>query len=88
MIFYHGTSKENWQSIQQEGLLWGIRNTPSRCTYLASDLQEAVKYGEIILQIDYEPSAKEYCNNWCEGCWQHREYEPIQLSNIIVFDKH
>lgn len=24
MIFYHGTSKDNWGKIQKEGVLWGI----------------------------------------------------------------
>ena len=25
MILYHGTSKENWEKIQQEGFLYGGR---------------------------------------------------------------
>lgn len=66
MKFYHGTSEENWQKILKEGVLWGVRhvlnsdgsisttNQPSRCTYLAVDLEEAKQYGEVILEVDYD----------------------------------
>ena len=55
MIFYHGTSAENWKTIQEEGVLWGVRffegSHPSRCTYLAVDKEEALNDGEILLEV-------------------------------------
>lgn len=65
MIFYHGTSQDNWKEIQKEGILYGrryvlnndrtIHHEVSRCTYLAVDLEEAKQYGDIILQVEYDP---------------------------------
>jgi len=81
MKFYHGTSLESWGKIQKEGVLWGIRNAPSRCTYLASAREEA-KQDEVMLEVDYDPTEGCWCNNWFSEEWQHREYEPIPLSKI------
>ena len=57
MKFYHGTSKENWEAIKQEGILFGrllVNNKEvSRCTYLAVDLAEAKCYGEVVLEVEY-----------------------------------
>lgn len=87
MIFYHGTSTENWQMIKQEGLLWGKRDAPSRCTYLAENVNEAAVYGDVVLEIEYNPTDSKYCNNWSEGCWQHREYNPIPLTNVRIHNE-
>lgn len=93
MIFYHGTSKENWDAIQREGVLFGRRfivdnegNTikeVDRCTYLAVEKDEAKHYGEVVLQVVYDPFTKPRRNNYHEGCWQVRVYEPIPLSNVV-----
>lgn len=65
MIWYHGTSKDNWNKIQKEGILWGRRfvtdndgniiKEVSRCTYLTPDLEEAKQYGNVILKVEYNP---------------------------------
>ncbi len=65
MIFYHGTSEENWKDIQKEGILFGRRyitdregniiKEVDRCTYLATDLKEAKQYGNIVLKVEYNP---------------------------------
>ena len=91
MILYHGTSKKNWEKIQQEGILWGrryilnsdgsIKKEVDRCTYLAVDKEEAKQYGDVLLEVEYEPFNSKH-NNYCEGCWQVRVYEPIPLSQI------
>lgn len=91
MKFYHGTSEENWKRIQEEGILYGRRyitdgdggasHEVSRCTYLATDFEEAKCYGEVVLEVEFDPSESKH-NNYCEGCWQVRVYEPIPLSNI------
>ena len=94
MRFYHGTTEENWEKIQQEGVLLGVRHVlgvnglvskkykPSRCTFLATNLLEAKCYGDVVLEVDYDPSKNKQENNYIEGCWQVRVYEPIPLSNV------
>ena len=92
MIFYHGTSKENWDAIQQEGVLWGRRfvvdnnGNPireiDRCTYLAVDREEAEQYGDVVLKVEYNPFTNPKHNNYIEDCWQVRVYEPIPLTNV------
>ena len=92
MIFYHGTNKEAWTEIQREGVLWGRRwitdndetkiKEVDRCTYLAVDLEEAKYYGDVVLQVEYDPMKPGAKNNYCEGCWQVRVYEPIPLHDI------
>ena len=81
MKFYHGTTKENWKKIQKEGVLWGVRDAPMRCTYLAVDKDEAKCYGDIILEIEYTPK-KGKMNNYIDDCWQFRVYEPIPTDCI------
>lgn len=91
MIFYHGTTKDNWEKIQEEGILFGrryvlnndgtINREVSRCTYLAIDLEEAKCYGEVVLEVEYNPLNSKH-NNYQEGCWQVRVYEAIPLENI------
>lgn len=94
MTFYHGTSKEAWEKIQQEGVLYGRRfivddegnviKEVNRCTYLAVDVEEAMHYGDIILKVEYDAISHRKKNNYIEGCWQIRVYEPIPLSQVHV----
>lgn len=88
MKFYHGTSRENWIAIQNEGILFGrllVNNKEvSRCTYLAVDLAEAKCYGEVVLEVEYDPYKHKKMNNYIEDCWQLRVYEPIPLTDIKV----
>lgn len=95
MIFYHGTSQESWEAIQQEGFLYGRRyitdsngkiiKEVNRCTYLATDLEEAKYYGEVVLQVEYDPKSSKH-DNYVDGCWQLRVYEPIPLSQIKLLN--
>ena len=102
MTFYHGTSEENWKEIQSEGMLFGRRfivnkkgdviKEVDRCTYLASDLNEAICYGDVVLEVEYNPynrrgnikkgKNKLPLNNYIPDGWQLRVYEPIPLENI------
>ncbi len=89
MKFYHGTSQENWEKIQAEGVLWGVRNAPSRCTYLAIKPEQAERFGAgVLLEVEYEPDnyrkdeVGNVHNHWGEGCWELRVYEPITLSKV------
>lgn len=76
-IFYHGTSEENWKKIQKSRQLFD-----GHCTYLATDKEEALCYGCVLLEIEYDPTKNPDMNNYCEDCWQFRVYEPIELSKI------
>lgn len=97
MIFYHGTSKESWSAIQKEGILYGRRyitdnngniiKEVDRCTYLAADLEEAKCYGNIVLQVEYDPTTHPNMNNYVDGCWQFRVYEPVTIENIKVMEE-
>ena len=94
MKFYHGTTEENWERIVDEGVLYGRRyivdgetRNPitelERCTYLAVDPEEANNYGDVLLEVEYNPYKKDArCNHFEEGCWQLRVYEPIEIKNI------
>ena len=102
MIWYHGTSKKNWEAILKEGILFGRRfiidkdgniiKEVNRCTYLTPDIEEAKQYGEIILEVKYNPfnekgeikkdNRKIPLNNYIPDCWQMRVYEPILIENI------
>jgi hypothetical protein len=83
MIFYHGTTENAWNKIQEEGFLFGVRKfAKSRCTYLTPDISEAKQYGEVILQVEYNPLEHPDMNNYVDGCWQLRVYEPIPLISI------
>lgn len=84
MIFYHGTTEENWKRIQEKGVLFGVREfAKSRVTYHATDIDEAKQYGEVLLQVEYNPLEHQDMNNYVDGCWQIRVYEPIKIENII-----
>lgn len=91
MVFYHGTSEENWVKIQEEGILYGRRDVldnqgkvikeVDRCTYLAVNKEEAECYGDVVLMVEYDAENRKL-NNYVEGCWQIRVYEPISIENI------
>ena len=94
MTFYHGTSEKHWKQIQDEGVLHGrrfildsvtmepVEEVPSRCTYLAVDVDEAKRYGDVILEVEYDPFLNKKRNNYTDYCWQVRVYEPIPIENI------
>jgi len=94
MIFYHGTNEEQWKAIQKEGQLFGLRTVvdengepskifkPGRCTYLAVDEEEAATYGEVVLEVEYDPDPDSGKDNYCAGCWQVRVYRAIPIDKI------
>ena len=98
MTFFHGTSEDNWKLIQEEGMLFGRRyilnddgsicREVDRCTYLATDIEEARHYGDIILQVEYDPHEHPKKNNYIDDCWQVRVYEPIPIENIRLIKYH
>ena len=111
MKFYHGTSKENWIKILNEGVLWGYnmyKNSDGteymgyRYTYLTPCIEIACKYGNVVLEIEYEPVGVngQAIDNYCfeheipeeerkKGaiCWQFSVFIPIDLKNVKRFYK-
>jgi len=89
MKFYHGTNKHGLEEANKQGFLLHKRVilekdgkpskifNPSPCTYLAVDLEEAKQYGDVILEVEYNPTENPEMNNYQKGCWQLRVYEPI-----------
>ena len=87
MKWYHGTDKEAWNRIKKEGILFGIDkfdNNAPRKTYLADSIEEAKCYGDVLLEVEYDPFINKQMNNYTPNCWQIRVYEPIPIENINV----
>lgn len=57
-----------------------------RYTYLAVDIEEAKHYGDVLLLVEYDPMKNKKQNNYMEGCWQVRVYEPIPIDNIKIVE--
>jgi hypothetical protein len=82
MIFYHGTNKHGWNETLKQGYLLHKRATKmfpnmSPCIYLATNIEEAKQYGDIILEVEYNPMVNPSKNNYQPDGWQLRVYEPI-----------
>jgi len=106
MRWYHGTTRENWNAIQKEGVLFGRRfivdndgnpiKEVSRCTYLTNILKEARCYGNVVLEVDYNPLDNKGkvrknkrgrpLNNYIPDGWQMRVYEPITIDNVKLIE--
>ena len=100
MIFYHGTSKENWEAIQREGILYGRRyilgencfplKEVDRCTYLAVDLGEAKYYGDVVLRknalMNYFHKRVEELNSPLNGVFgsTEREHCNERISELLL----
>ena len=106
MKFYHGTSKENWNKILNEGILWGYnihKNSDGteymgyRYTYLTPCIEIADKFGNVVLEVEYNPVGVngQGVDNYCfeheipeeerkNGaiCWQFSVFIPIDLKNV------
>ena len=96
MTFYHGTSEERWALIQKDGYLWGYRvhnGEPTlgyRYTYLTPDIDIAKKYGDVMLEVEYEPvgingeAIDNYGFDPPKGmtCWQFSVFVPISLNKV------
>lgn len=69
-----------------------VHHEVDRCTYLAVNKEEAEHYGTVVLKVEYNPFNRRGTvkkdkrglplNNYVEGCWQVRVYEPISIENI------
>ena len=87
MKFYHGTNEYGLKETQKQGFLLHKRANKiypnmSPCVYLTPNLEIAKKYGNIILEVEYNPNLNKDMNNYREGCEQLRVYEPIYKWSI------
>ena len=60
----------------------------SPCTYLAVEKKEAEQYGDVILEVEYDPTINPKMNNYQKDSWQLRVYEPIYINNIKITLSH
>ena len=103
MKFYHGTTEDNWNKIKEEGILYGgytFHKTNGkegyRYTYLTPDIEMAKKYGNILLEVEYNPigvgnliNSKTIDNYGLnpppgEECWQFSVFIPINIDKVKV----
>ena len=97
MKFYHGTNQQSWEAIQDEGVLWGgdtYHRTNGqmgyRYTYLSPEVEVAQIYGEVVLEVEYEPKGVGKGDNYGfdpppgQTCWQFSVFNPIPLSDIVL----
>lgn len=106
MKFYHGTSEKKWKKIQKEGILWGYnihKKTDGtkyrgyRYTYLTPFINVASEYGDVILEVEYNPIGIDGrgIDNYCfkheipkeeylnsARCWQFSVFVPIEISKV------
>jgi hypothetical protein len=87
LTFYHGLSKEKWLKTIEKGYLLHDRKSKeypnaSSVVYLTTTKKEAMCYGEVLLEVKYNPFKNPKLNNYQNDCWQLRVYEQIELSNI------
>lgn len=68
----------------------------SRCTYLTNVLKEAKCYGDVVLEVEYNPFNKNGrikkdkrgrpLNNYNPDSWQMRVYEPIMIDDVKLIE--
>lgn len=85
MYFYHGMSRADWEFTKDQGFLLHPRGDKmSPCVYLATSQEAAERYGEILIEVEYDPYKNPGQNNYHPDAWQCRVYERIPLSNVKV----
>jgi len=100
MKCYHGTTRENWEKIQKEGVLWGVteaytdgkKHVGPRYTYLSPEIEvaEAIN-SEVILEVDYKPTGIRGIDNYGfdpppgQTCWQFSVFIPISIDKVKIF---
>lgn len=85
--FWHGMSEESWKQTKEQGFLLHARATKespnmSPCTYLAVNRAEAEQYGEVVVEVIYDPLKNSDMNNYQKDAWQLRVYEKIPIKNV------
>lgn len=82
-IWYHGTTREAWEQIVKDGFLWGKpKNSNRRFTYLAREKEEANLYGEVTIQVNYNPEDDLENNNYTPECLDMKVSSQISISRL------
>jgi len=81
MRLYHGTSDDKYQKALNNGFIGGFGKDR---IWLSTDKREAIHYGNTVVRVEYNPFLHPNKNNYCDGCWQLRVYEPIYDFKKIV----
>lgn len=87
MKFYHGTSYETWEKIQEEGILYGKSDKNDfRSTHLSFNPEMAECFGDVVLEVEYDPTVNPYKNtySYSDG-FAIRVEEAIPLENITFY---
>lgn len=87
-VFYHGTTEEKWQKIQDEGCLFGV-GLSYRYTYLSEERSVAEAYAKpVLLEVTYVPVALLEVDNYGfnppegQSCWQFSVFIPIPITHV------
>lgn len=80
-IWYHGTSTKAWKKIQKDGSLLG-NHPDGKYTYLSLEEEDAEAYGEVLLEVIYDPTKDFDENNYFPDCLELRVAAPIETLNI------
>jgi len=98
-VWYHGTTHAAWQAAQEEGVLWGVPSpgppdgrSGYRHTYLTPDLDVAVGFGPVMLEVEYKPVGVDGTGRDNYGfdpplgqyCWQFSVFGPIPIAQVHV----
>lgn len=83
MKYYHGITLKAYIQMLEDECLFGRTSTNiCGCIYLTVDEKKAEEYGEIILEVEYDPSLNEKQNDYWDKRCQLRVYESIPIENI------
>lgn len=86
ITMWHGCRLAAWEKCVEQGHLLhqGLGKDP--LVYLATDLEEAMCHGEVVLEVQFHPEI-DTPNNYHPGCWQCRVYKGIPLDRVRVLTK-
>lgn len=86
ITMYHGCRLESWDKCVEQGYLLhqGLGKDP--LVYLATDLEEAICHGTVVLEVQFDPEV-DRPNNYHPDCWQCRVYKGIPLDRVRVLTK-
>lgn len=74
MVIYHERKVDGFDKV-------------SPCTYLTPMIEVAKDYGDVVLEVEYDPYSNPEMNNYIVGGWQFRVYEPIYTWKVVQLAK-
>lgn len=86
LTMWHGCKLAAWEKCVEQGYLLHQRLGKDPLVYLAKDLEEAMCYGEVVLEVRFDPEV-DLPNNYHPDFWQCRVYKGIPLDRVRVLTK-